>query len=974
MAAEIIPICSIQKIVLYETKARYYLVGSNVSQTKFRVLKIDRTVPYLSIIDDKVEYDNDEIKQLLAMINDGNIPKNPKAYDKDSTGLHRTVSAFGIVGFIRFLEGYYIILISKREKVAQIGGNTIYKITDTCMFPIPNATVRAKYHHDGESKYLKAFQNVDLSSNFYFSYTYDLTQSLQYNMSLLKRSYFKCPSCECQCNLEGDTGHAKKTDTNFASKSECKQHSFTAPDLTQVKSEEESVNITNGSDMKARRTSNYINEDFSTKHGGDDTVETQEFQTKRDKSCHECARKRVLHHYTVSGRGKPCMKFVWNKHMLKDVDKILHSDWMLYITHGYIGQCNISVYGRPLYLTLIGRRSNEYAGTRFLKRGSNDSGYVANDVETEQILHDASTLSFKSGRYTSFVQIRGSVPLFWSQELQHGVVPKPQIQVDRSDPYAASASQHFNSVLGRFGSPIIVFNLVKKKERKRHEQILGEEFKGIVEYLNQFLPPQHKIKYIWFDIARSSKKLNKDFRVVKRLQRYAKKFVESVGFFHSGQDLYANEIRSDDKWLKVGGYRNIETSGRQQTGVIRVNCVDCLDRTNIAQFVIGKQVLGFQLYALGIIDKPVVNFDCDAVRLLEDLYEDHGDTLAFQYGGSQLVHRIDTYLKSAPWKSYSRDIYQTVRRYYSGAFTDTEKQQAINLFLGKFIPSENCLPLWDHPTDYYLHHIPIQHDSWSNENGKSYTKWFDDEVVASLPLPCQQVSNQTSINIFEESVALNKSNSDLFYDYYQPEELSGFKFLFSFHLPSSYRLFSPATKNDPSPFVVRATGGGSGNQHEAKRPSLQRATSPHSEEMSSDSDSTSSSDSDTSPSCKKVSYSNKEFETRPHILGRAALPNMKDYYGVAILEPSKMSEQIYQSFVAVNRYANKSEGATNHVHISWMERDEKNIRKQFDRSGELSNLSVSSALMYKTYIDNSRTGSYTISSKSMSKFEAFVRS
>ena len=26
-------------------------------------------------------------------------------------------------------------------------------------------------------------------------------------------------------------------------------------------------------------------------------------------------------------------------------------------------------------------------------------------------------------------------------------------------------------------------------------------------------------------------------------------------------------------------------------------------------------------------------------RLLEDLYEDHGDTLAVQYGGSHLVHR-----------------------------------------------------------------------------------------------------------------------------------------------------------------------------------------------------------------------------------------------------------------------------------------------------------------------------------------------
>lgn len=33
--------------------------------------------------------------------------------------------------------------------------------------------------------------------------------------------------------------------------------------------------------------------------------------------------------------------------------------------------------------------------------------------------------------------------------------------VDRSDPFASAASQHFNSVLQRFGSPVVVFNLVK---------------------------------------------------------------------------------------------------------------------------------------------------------------------------------------------------------------------------------------------------------------------------------------------------------------------------------------------------------------------------------------------------------------------------------------------------------------------------------------------------------------------------------
>ena len=56
-------------------------------------------------------------------------------------------------------------------------------------------------------------------------------------------------------------------------------------------------------------------------------------------------------------------------------------------------------------------------------------------------------------------------------------------------------------------------------------------------------------------------------------------------------------------------------------------------------------------------------------RMLEELYEDHGDTLALQYGGSQLVHRIQTYRKIAPWTSHSRDIMQTLSRYYSNTFS-----------------------------------------------------------------------------------------------------------------------------------------------------------------------------------------------------------------------------------------------------------------------------------------------------------------
>jgi hypothetical protein len=45
---------------------------------------------------------------------------------------------------------------------------------------------------------------------------------------------------------------------------------------------------------------------------------------------------------------------------------------------------------------------------RFNVRGSNDDGHVANFVETEQVI-------YLDNEVTSYVQTRGSVPLFWEQ-------------------------------------------------------------------------------------------------------------------------------------------------------------------------------------------------------------------------------------------------------------------------------------------------------------------------------------------------------------------------------------------------------------------------------------------------------------------------------------------------------------------------------------------------------------------------------
>lgn len=59
-------------------------------------------------------------------------------------------------------------------------------------------------------------------------------------------------------------------------------------------------------------------------------------------------------------------------------------------------------------LILISRRSRLRAGTRYNARGVDDDGNVANFVETEQIV-------YINKFALSFVQIRGSVPVFWEQ-------------------------------------------------------------------------------------------------------------------------------------------------------------------------------------------------------------------------------------------------------------------------------------------------------------------------------------------------------------------------------------------------------------------------------------------------------------------------------------------------------------------------------------------------------------------------------
>ena len=56
-----------------------------------------------------------------------------------------TIYYIYVSGFVRFLQGYYMILITDQKKVAVIAGNNIFKIEETVMIYIPNNATKVAH-------------------------------------------------------------------------------------------------------------------------------------------------------------------------------------------------------------------------------------------------------------------------------------------------------------------------------------------------------------------------------------------------------------------------------------------------------------------------------------------------------------------------------------------------------------------------------------------------------------------------------------------------------------------------------------------------------------------------------------------------------------------------------------------------------------------------------------------------------------
>lgn len=587
------------------------------------MLKIDRMEPSdLNISEDPVVYSPQEVKSLLQRIAEGN---------RATGGLTFVAKVYGIAGCINFLESYYLILVTKRRQIGCICGHAIYSIDESQLITIPHASVQTDIAHSKtELRYKKLLSSVDLTKDFFYSYTYPIMQSLQKNVLSM-----------------GEEGMRYE-------------------------------NI-----------------------------------------------------------------FVWNAFLTESIrSRCNNTIWTIALVHGHFKQHRLSVFGRDFSVSLISRRSRHFAGTRYLKRGVNDRGRVANDVETEQIVLDEEAGSCK-GKMSSVVQMRGSIPLFWSQEASR-FSPKPDIILQRYDPTYEATKLHFQDLAKRYGNPIIVLNLIKTVEKRPREMMLRREFTNAVGYLNQILSEENHLKFIHWDFHKFAK--SKSANVLAVLGGVASEALDLTGFYYSGKptivkkratqlsrtsngrDASLRDLRANSGELAVIGSSNDTLNSlmkqdsqsdsseqiskdnyggsapRFQSGVLRTNCIDCLDRTNVAQYAYGLAALGRQLLAMGLSDTPKLDAECTIAAALMEMYQSMGDALAQQYGGSA-AHNTVFPERQGKWKAttQSREFLKSIKRYYSNAYTDGEKQDAINLFLGYFQPQEGKPALWELDSDYYLH-------------------------------------------------------------------------------------------------------------------------------------------------------------------------------------------------------------------------------------------------------------------------------
>ncbi|XP_067937896.1 phosphatidylinositide phosphatase SAC2-like [Watersipora subatra] len=348
-------------------------------------------------------------------------------------------------------------------------------------------------------------------------------------------------------------------------------------------------------------------------------------------------------------------RFFWNKALLEDLivsNDPLADHWIQPIIQGFFERKTCSVSESRFYqqtgldshfefsLTLLSRRSRHRAGTRYKRRGLDPDGSCANYVETEQII------GFQT-HTVSYVQVRGSIPVFWSQP-GHKYRPPPIIDKDEEE-IAVAFDKHFKEQLNHY-KDVTCVNLV---ERSGREKIMAKVFlRHVLLYNNP------SVSYVAFDFHEYCRGMQ--FDNVSMLTESIKDFIK------------------DHKYCWVDGQGMI----CEQNGVFRVNCIDCLDRTNVVQTAVARIIIDLQVRKLGLLT-PDDQLQEGVRHAFNQLWANNGDAISRQYAGTAALKGDYTRTGERKFSGLMRDGVKSANRYLIHRFKDLYRQAAIDIQLGK---------------------------------------------------------------------------------------------------------------------------------------------------------------------------------------------------------------------------------------------------------------------------------------------------
>lgn len=330
--------------------------------------------------------------------------------------------------------------------------------------------------------------------------------------------------------------------------------------------------------------------------------------------------------------------FYWNLELYSDfLVQSIDTQWLIPVIQGFISIDESTVDGHEAVLCLISRRSCDRTGTRYNCRGVDDEGNVANFVETEQIL-------MYGNKIYSYVQIRGSVPIYWEQT---GITA--QLSLTKSQDLSSVAFRHHISKIIHKYQHLTMINLLHGT--KAHEKLLTQEFENMFKLNRHYF--DGKLVYQYFDFHSNCK--NGRYQSVTELIKGLKEYFGCYKFYS-------------------------QTSSRvecTQKGVVRTNCLDCLDRTNVVQCYIGWTVLG-QILAyspnIDTVSEPIV-------QVFKNQWADNGDMLSLQYTGTSSTISSITRGEKQGIRTMISQSFKSIGRFYNANLNDKAKQKSIDAVL-----------------------------------------------------------------------------------------------------------------------------------------------------------------------------------------------------------------------------------------------------------------------------------------------------